>query len=109
MATVNVTQMVWYDPTKSPDENYNIGVQYYADQYPDITLQSDEIEAEMLACYAQLRVMEVQVGNKIKTFQTAKNGAFLALSESHDVERQALGVLWQAKEDNDYDVDYTPT
>lgn len=111
MATVDVTTMSWYDPTKSPDENYILGVAYYAALYPNIALQPDtgpDSEAEMITCYGQLRVKTVQVANKITTFESAKAGAFAAFDTQKDAERQALGTLWQAKEDADYDPDFVP-
>ena len=45
-----------------------------------------------------------ELQKKIDTFNKAKEEAFQALRTAQDVETQALGTIWQTKEDNDYEI-----
>lgn len=94
---------VWYDETKSPDENYILAEGYFAANY-DVENLTVEQETEILGFYTQLRLMARALKEKINTFNTAKDQAFNDLSIIQDTERQTLGVEWQAKEDNDYTI-----
>lgn len=58
--------------------------------------------------FMELRSLAAQETKKIADFGVAKQAAFDALAATHDQEKTDLGVLWQAKEDNGYDVNFTP-
>jgi len=58
--------------------------------------------------YTDLKVKSAQEAKTIADFYTARDTAFNDLATTQASERQALQDLWQAKEENGYDVDYTP-
>jgi len=52
--------------------------------------------------FMELRSLAAQEVNKMTSFNTLKEAAFAALRVQHDEETQALGVLWNEAEANDY-------
>lgn len=104
---VSYDGQAWFDSEDTWNNNFAafLAEQKKADYtLGDLTSTADG-DMEM---YTDLKIKSAQETEKIADFNTAKDQAFADLRATHDQELIDLGVLWQAKEDNDYDVDYTP-
>jgi len=59
---------------------------------------------EDMVKYTELKVATAQETKKVSAFNDNKALAFTALETTQDIEKQALGTLWQSYEDNDYTI-----
>lgn len=97
----------WYDDQLTWTENYNVFVNLQKDDgytLGDFT----GTEAGDIAMESDLKVKSNQETQKIADFYTAREAARTTLSSQQATDVDAFNTLWQAKEDNGYDVDYTP-
>ena len=77
----------------------------------DVSGWSELTDAEALALWRteQTYLQAISDAQAIETsFYEARTEAFAAFEATKQSEFAALSSLWQSKEDNDYDVDYTP-
>lgn len=62
-------------------------------------MTKDEQDAEMLA-YTTLKIAATQEAEKNKAFIAERTAAFVAFDEKVNVDRSALSIEWQTKENN---------
>ena len=104
---VDYSGQAWYNEEDSWNEKFNAFQEAQKDEgysLGDFTLT---IAGDM-EMYTDLKVKAAQESKQIVDFYTARDAAFSSLESEYNAERIELQNLWQLKEDNDYDVDFTP-
>ena len=97
----------WYDDELTWSENYEAFLALQKEDTYTIGDFTSTIQGDM-EMYTDLKVRSAQEVETIADFYVARDEARAILSAQQATDVEAFNILWQAKEDNGYDVDYTP-
>ena len=100
----DITLQPWYLPEGTYAENIEAFKEYLVSLGTTYSELTDIQKAAVQDFREDLDLMEYVRIKKVNTFLEAKDSAFTSLRTEHDIAIQALGVLWQAAEDNDYEL-----
>lgn len=71
------------------------------------SMTTEQQDAEMLE-YTRLKIAKAKYETKIKEFRDLQVKAMDELVYNQILAKEALQSLWEAKEANDYDINYVP-